>query len=47
MIVGKTLVNIDNEISSKIFTKNKSRSLVIEINYKLEKSVYTNCKREG
>ena len=50
MIVGKDIeVNIDNEISSKNFTKNKSRSLVIDNGIsKLEKSVYTNCKkREG
>ena len=51
MIVGKDIeVNIDNEISSKKFLPRiKSRSLVIDNGIsKLEKSVYTNCKkREG
>ena len=51
MIVGKDIeVNIDNKISSKKFLPRiKSKSLVIDDGIsKLEKSVYTNCKkREG
>ena len=48
MIVGKDVeVNIDNEISSKKFLPRiKSRSLEIDNGIsKLEKSVYTNCKK--
>ena len=51
IIVGKDIkVNIDNKISSKKFLPRiKSKSLTIENEIsKLEKSVYTNCKkREG